>query len=85
SYAADQGYFDDMVMTLVSASWLFSQSYFVQLLDIDVRAEISKEYSESLENDIVPVGAILDGINDRGVKDDEPEFRKGGFVFERIL
>lgn len=61
SYAADDGYHDDVVMTLVLFGWLTSQSYFKELTDVDIRTNIYNLRMEAIEQETVPVGFFNDG------------------------
>lgn len=64
SYAADDGYHDDVVMTLVIFGWLTSQSYFKELTDVDIRTNIYNLRMEAIEQETVPVGFFNDGNNE---------------------
>ena len=61
SYAADDGYNDDLVMTLVLFSWLTTQPYFKDLNDINLREIIYKSRIQMIENELTPFGFISDG------------------------
>lgn len=61
SYAADDGYHDDVVMTLVIFGWLTSQPYFKELTDIDIRTNIYNLRMEAIEQEVVPIGFFNDG------------------------
>jgi hypothetical protein len=61
SYAADDGYNDDLVMTLVLFSWLTTQPYFKDLNDINLREMIYASRIKMIENDLTPFGFISDG------------------------
>lgn len=63
SYAADDGYHDDSVMTLVLFGWLTAQPYFKELTNIDIRTNIYKLRMEAIEQEILPVGFFNDGNN----------------------
>lgn len=64
SYAADDGYHDDSVMTLVLFGWLTSQAYFKELTDIDLRQEIYAARIRSIEEEVLPIGFLDDGISE---------------------
>jgi hypothetical protein len=64
SYAADEGYHDDNVMTMVIFGWLTSQSYFKELTDIDIRTNIYKLRMEAIDAEVVPLGFFNDGNSD---------------------
>jgi len=61
SYAADDGYHDDLVMTLVIFGWLTSQAYFKELTDIDIRKSMYRARLEMIDNEVLPVGFFHDG------------------------
>lgn len=64
SYAADDGYHDDSVMTLVIFGWLAAQPYFKELTDIDIRTSMYKMRMEAIEQETLPVGFFNDGTSD---------------------
>lgn len=61
SYRAQSGN-DDLVMCLVSFSWLVSQRYFKELMDQDIQAVLREEQNKLIEEDLLPFGFIEDGI-----------------------
>lgn len=61
SYAADDGYHDDIVMTLVLFGWLTSQAYFKELTDIDLRKDIYEARIRMIEDEVLPIGFFFDG------------------------
>lgn len=61
SYAADEGYHDDLAMSLVIFGWLTTQAYFKDLVDIDLRKEIYQSRMESIDLEQLPVGWFTDG------------------------
>jgi len=61
SYAADDGYNDDLVMTLVLFGWLTTQPYFKDLNDINLRDLIYRSRIKAIENELTPFGFIADG------------------------
>jgi hypothetical protein len=61
SYAADDGYTDDLVMTLVLFGWLTTQPYFKDLNDINLREMIYKSRIKMIEDELTPFGFISDG------------------------
>lgn len=62
SYAADDGYHDDLVMTLVMFGWLTSQDYFKELTRVDIRTQMYKLRMEAIEQEVLPTGFFNDGI-----------------------
>jgi hypothetical protein len=69
SYAADEGYHDDLVMTLVLFSWLTTNAYFRDLTDINIRTSLFENQIRQIESELTPFGFIDDG---RG--EDEPKY-----------
>jgi len=61
SYAADDGYNDDLVMTLVLFGWLTTQPYFKDLNDINLRDLIYRTRIKAIEDELTPFGFITDG------------------------
>lgn len=61
SYAADDGYSDDLVMTLVLFGWLTSHPYFKELTNVDLRTSIYQARLQAIEEEILPVGGFFDG------------------------
>lgn len=78
SYQAEEGCHDDVVMGLVMFAWLAKQPYFKELTDMDIRKKLAEDQIKDIENDLLPVGFIDDGI------DDEPysiDGRRDLFIF----
>ena len=61
SFAADEGYNDDLVMTLVLFGWLTSQPYFKELTDVNMRTVIYEKQIQAIEEQLTPFGFISDG------------------------
>lgn len=61
SYAADEGYHDDLVMTLVLFSWLTTNAYFRDLTDMNIRTSIFENQIRQIESELTPFGFIDDG------------------------
>jgi len=64
SYSADEGYHDDLVMTLVLFSWLFTDPYFKDLTDINIRQEMYQTQIAAIENSVAPFGFINNGLEE---------------------
>jgi hypothetical protein len=64
SFAAEEGNNDDLVMTLVNFGWLTAQKYFKESVNTDIRRTLQEEQMNIMDNDIVPFGAIDNGIDD---------------------
>ena len=76
TYAADEGYNDDLVMGLVLFSWLTTNSYFKELTNINIRKELYDKRIQMIEEEMTPFGIINDGIEDEQFVD------KNGQVWE---
>ncbi len=64
SYAAEEGYHDDLVMSLVLFAWLTGQEYFKEMTDIDIRKNLLEANEKAMEEEMLPFGFINDGMND---------------------
>ena len=64
SFAADDGYHDDLVMPLILFSWAVTNSYFKELSDINIRHAIYENRIKAIEDDLTPFGFYNDGISD---------------------
>ena len=82
SFGADEGHNDDLVMCLVLFSWATRQQYFKNLTDMDVRLAMYQQDIEKIEEDMLPFGYFLDGIEDF---EDEAEDKKWGMSSENWL
>ena len=68
SYAADDGYTDDLAMTLVLFAWLTTQPYFRELTDMDLRKEMYQSRMDAIDAEQLPTGFFTNGIDS-----EEPE------------
>lgn len=66
SYEATDGNHDDIVMSLVLFGWLIDQPYFKQLTDTDLRAKLRLAMQESAMQEMVPIGFMVDGLDEPG-------------------
>ena len=64
SYAADDGYHDDLVMPLVLFSWLTTNSYFKELNNVNIREAMYQERIKQIEEDVIPFGFIQNGLEE---------------------
>lgn len=55
SYAADEGYNDDLVMTLVLFGWLTTSTFFKEITDVNLRQAIYHERIQRIEDDFLPI------------------------------
>ena len=67
SYAADDGYHDDLVMPLVLFSWASTNPYFKELSDINIRHVIYENRIKAIEDQLTPFGFYDDGNHDDNV------------------
>lgn len=70
SFCADEGYKDDLAMTLVLFGWLTTNQYFRDLTDINIRERMYKQQMQLIEDELTPFG-IVDG-------NEEDQFVAGG-------
>ena len=68
SYEADEGYHDDLVMTLVLFGWLTTNPYFKDLNDVNIRKEMYANRIKAIEDELTPFGFYDDG---RSGQDDQ--------------
>lgn len=61
TYAADDGYHDDLVMSLVIFSWLTTNPYFKELTNVNLRTEMYQQRITQIEEEMTPFGFIQDG------------------------
>jgi hypothetical protein len=77
SYEAQEGAHDDVVMTLVSFSWLTRQPFFRDLTDTDIRARLSEEKFAAMMDDLAPPGFIDDGQDEDALSIENGRFNSG--------
>lgn len=61
SYAADEGYHDDLMMTLVLFGWLTTNPFFKDLNDVNMRELMYKAHIQQIEDELTPFGFYNDG------------------------
>jgi hypothetical protein len=61
TYQADDGYHDDLVMSLVLFSWLTTNPYFKDLNNINLREIMYKKQMQAIEDELTPFGVYDDG------------------------
>jgi hypothetical protein len=69
TYAADEGYHDDLVMTLVLFGWLTTNPYFKDLSDVNLRDSIFANRIRQIEEDLFPTLLV-----DNGIGSAEPQY-----------
>jgi len=62
TFAADLGYHDDLVMTLVLFAWASNELYFKDITKSDLRLELYENQIKDIEDDLTPFGFMDDGI-----------------------
>ena len=60
-YRADEGYHDDLVMTLVLYAWATNESFFKDLTDTNLRKILFEQQFKQIEENLTPFGLIEDG------------------------
>jgi hypothetical protein len=66
SYAADEGYHDDLVMPFVLFAWFTSNSSFKDFSDIDLRKAMYEKRMQEIEDELVPIGFYNNGTDTDG-------------------
>jgi hypothetical protein len=66
THKADEGYHDDLVMTLVLFAWATNESFFKDLTDSNLRKALYEEQFKQIEENLTPFGIV-----DRGVPEHE--------------
>ena len=61
SWMADEGYFDDLVMSLVLLAWMTSNPYFKDMTNVDIREKMYRDQMDSIEDELTPFGIINSG------------------------
>ena len=74
SYAADEGYHDDLVMPLVLFGWLTTNPYFRDLTNMNLRETMYESQIRQIEDELTPFGFIDDGSE--SIK--QEQFLEGG-------
>ena len=64
TYKAEEGNNDDIVMTLVLFSWLTAQSFFKEITNSDVRQRLLEERNIQMEEELLPIGILDDGLEE---------------------
>ena len=64
SYAADEGYHDDLVMPLVLFGWLVTNPYFKELNDVNIRQIMYEQHIKQIEEELTPFGMITDAVSE---------------------
>jgi hypothetical protein len=70
TFQAEDGYHDDLVMTLVLFGWLVNQRYFKEITDSDIRKKLLEQQEKMNDEDSLPLGFFNDGISEVVAEDD---------------
>jgi len=63
-FSADEGYHDDLVMTLVLFGWLTTNQYFRDMTDINIRERMYQQQMLQIENEMTPFFVIDGSVGD---------------------
>ena len=63
SFEASDGNHDDLVMNLVMFAWYVGSEAFVNQTDMTIKQMLYEQRNKEIEDDIVPVGIIDDGVD----------------------
>ena len=69
SFEADDGYHDDLVMTLVMFAWLASTRYFKEINNVDLRKALYEAKMQQIEDEMMPFGIVDNGLPPSAVVD----------------
>ena len=61
TFAADEGYHDDLAMSMVLFAWLSTNTFFKDLTNVDIRDNLYNAQMRMIENDLTPFGLVVDG------------------------
>lgn len=64
SFAADEGYHDDLVMPLVLFAWFTSNPSFRDFSDINLRTEMYAKRMQQIEDEMMPIGFFDNGMTE---------------------
>lgn len=73
SFKAEEGYHDDLAMTLVNFGWLTSQRYFKDEIQSNIRKILQEENTKLMDSDLLPAPIIYDGFEDEYERDADGE------------
>ena len=62
THKADEGYHDDLVMTLVLLGWAANDPFFKELTDSNLRKVLFEDQAKIIEEELTPFGIIDDGL-----------------------
>lgn len=65
SYAADEGYHDDLVMTLVLLGWASKDPFFRELTNVNLRNALFENQMKQIEEELTPFGMLNTGVPEK--------------------
>ncbi len=86
TFQAEEGYNDDICMTIVLFAWLINNQYFKDMLDNnDIRKKIMDgSHLRHLEEALVPFGSIEDGLDHSVKEENTPSHLQNGAVWGNV-
>jgi hypothetical protein len=82
-YEAEDGKHDDLVMTLVTFSWLTTQKHFRDLMESKIRESLLEDFAPNFEHDLTPYGWVMNGFEEEKPEKD-PEIDGGKDLWRRV-
>ena len=67
SFEADDGCTDDLVACMFIFGWATDQTYFKELTNNDIRQQMFAEQQDQIEQDIIPFGFVVNGLEEENV------------------
>ncbi len=64
-YGADEGYHDDLVMTLVLLAWASRDPYFKELTNVNLRNALFENQLKQIEEELTPFGMLNTGVPEK--------------------
>lgn len=65
TYKADEGYHDDLVMTLVLLAWASRDPYFKELTNVNLRNALFENQMKQIEEELTPFGMVNTGLSEK--------------------
>ena len=65
TFRADEGYHDDLVMSLVIFSWATNEIYFKELTNSNLRLALYEQQTKQIEENLTPFGIVNTGVPDQ--------------------
>lgn len=65
TYKADEGYHDDLVMTLVLLAWASRDPYFRELTNVNLRNALFENQMKQIEEELTPFGMVNTGLSEK--------------------